>query len=370
MPKEIGDMVLLENLKKQKRNYLLKRDNQKFDKEYLKKSYLSYPPRQVTIGITSVCNNRCVFCAYNSSDAKEGNVYGMKYDLGLTDFQKMVDICYAGRVPKVHICSTGEPFFHRDILLMIDYVAEKYRKVSFQTNFCKSLFEKNNFLYEIVKRNEKITEVTTDILSGDPTTHNELKRGSSYYDVIDALAFLSQRTEILFNIHYIFTVFNYKYLQKLLIDLLRKKVNFALNVVNLHAYDFNKYTSTDAQYTTENKVMFNELNAVKDFALNEGVRISLPNPVDSKFNRCGSFWNRFQTWPVKGIDKSRYSENVIVGGCRAVVKGRLNTLGYFFDYSNIMELWNNEKFLLIRQGLIDNIYPDAECSKCQNYYRI
>ena len=57
----------------------------------------------------------------------------------LADFRRLVDLCYRARVPKVHICATGEPFLHHDILAMIDYVAARYGRASVQTKLvtCK-----------------------------------------------------------------------------------------------------------------------------------------------------------------------------------------------------------------------------------------
>jgi 2-iminoacetate synthase ThiH len=163
-------------------------DHIRFKRERYKKSVLSYPPRSVTIGITSYCNNKCVFCAYHSHDAKgKSNVHGLNYNLYLNDFKRIVDMCYEGRVPHVHICGTGEPFFNKEILNMIDYSINVYGKASIQTNFWKPLFEKKDYYNEIIKRAKHIEYITTDILSGNPGQHNELKKGSSYYDVLYAM---------------------------------------------------------------------------------------------------------------------------------------------------------------------------------------
>jgi hypothetical protein len=120
------------------------------------------------------------------------------------------------------------------------------------------------------------------------------------------------------------------------------------------------YRSTDTNIT-------DELYRIKAIGQECNIKVSFCKPSDSKDLMCGSFWARFQTWPVKGIPEERYHENVIVGGCNAVVKGNLNTLGFFFNYDNIMDLWNNDYFVTIRDNLMKGIYPDKECKDCQSY---
>jgi len=114
-------------------------------------------------------------------------------------------------------------------------------------------------------------------------------------------------------------------------------------------------------------ILTKSLIEAERYAQESKVEISIPEPFDGQNRNCGSFWTRFQVWPVKGIDPKRYSENVIIGGCNAVVRGHLKSLGYFFDYNNIMELWNNDKFQTIRRNLLKGVYPDLECKTCQSY---
>ena len=60
-----------------------------YKKEYLKEVKLSYPPRHITIGITSACNNRCLFCSYHGEDAKDNSeVYNLPFMLSIADFKK------------------------------------------------------------------------------------------------------------------------------------------------------------------------------------------------------------------------------------------------------------------------------------------
>ncbi|HQF10614.1 MAG TPA: radical SAM protein, partial [Spirochaetota bacterium] len=175
---------MFQNFKKYIRNRQLLQDQRRFEEEFYKKAIVSYPPRHVTIGVTSFCNNNCVFCAYHSLDAKDSsNVYGLNFNLSFDDFTRIIDMCYRGRVPDTHICGTGEPFINKDILKMIDYSIKRYGKASVQTNFHRPIFEKNNYYDELIKRSVHISYITTDVLSGDPDQHNEMKKGSNYEDV-------------------------------------------------------------------------------------------------------------------------------------------------------------------------------------------
>jgi MoaA/NifB/PqqE/SkfB family radical SAM enzyme len=282
----------------------------------------------------------------------------------------MVDMCYEGRVPKVHICATGEPFMHKDVLSMMDYTIDVYGSVSIQTDFFQPLFEKQNYLDAIVARGDSISCIITDILSGDPDIHESIKKGSSFKYIMSSMEYLSSLSNIVFEIHYIITKYNYKNLTLLINELAKRKINCYIAIVNLHASGFNDFTSPRSAYKESDINITNALKQAESLGLEKGIKVSLPTPVDKNNGQCGSFWTRFQTWPVEGIDESRYAENVIVGGCNAVVRGNLNTLGYMFDYDNVMDLWNNKYFVEIRENLLKGVYPDDECKVCQNYKRI
>jgi sulfatase maturation enzyme AslB (radical SAM superfamily) len=256
---------------------------------------------------------------------------------------------------------------HKDVLSMMDYTIDVYGSVSIQTDFYQILFEKYNYIDEIVNRKDYISCIITDILSGDPDTHQRIKKGSSFEYIMSSMEYISNLSKIEFEIHYIITKNNYKHLDSLINELARRRINCHIAIVNLHASGFNDFTSPRSVYKESDISITNALKQAESFGLEKGITVSLPTPVDVGNGQCGSFWTRFQTWPVKGIDKSRYAENIIVGGCNAVVRGNLNTLGYVFDYDNIMDLWNNEHFVTIRKNLLQGVYPDKACESCQNY---
>lgn len=69
------------------------------------------------------------------------------------------------------------------------------------------------------------------------------------------------------------------------------------------------------------------------------------------------------------VKKERYDENIIPHGCNAVVLGEMNSLGYVFDFKNVMELWNSPKIVAIRERILSGHAPDAQCKFCpQGHY--
>jgi len=362
-------MGLVRRIRSVYRATSMTRDRARFEREFYKEAVVSYPPRSATIGILSACTNRCIFCSYHSDDAKNGksNVYNLSFKLSLQEFKRIVDMCYRGRVPRIHICGTGEPFLHSEILDIIDYSIQVYGSASLQTNFNKRMFEKHDFIGEILRRKDSISYITTDVLSGDPATHEKIKKGSCYEDMMSAMEFISHHSNIRFEAHYLITKFKYEHINDLVRDLASRRINCNLAIVNLHPHDFNEFTSPDSVYTSKDLQITEALQKAKALGEEKGIEVSIPVPSDASNGICGSFWARFQIWPVRGIDESRYAENVIVGGCNAVVIGNLKSLGYIFDYENIMDLWNNEHFVRIRKNLLKGIYPDEACSTCQSY---
>ncbi len=323
----------------------------------LPEGVLSKPPQWITIGITNICNNKCVFCSYHSEEAKNNsNVYNIPFEMSFNDFKRIVDMAKKGNVPHVHICGTGEPFMNKDILKMIDYSIEIYGKASLQTNFFKPLFDKNKYLDEIIKRKDSIVYITTDILSGESAVHDELKKGSKHEDVMVALEEIADKTNIMINISYILSKFNYSSIPLLIDDLVNRKItNVGINISNLYSYDFNKYTETSVVYTSDDIEITNALLNAKNYGMSKGVKVSIPLPADKDSSGCTVFDKKIQIWPVQGNDPDRYHENLIPHACRAVVKGDLNSLGYVFDYDNIMDMWNNDKLVEIRKNLLHGI---------------
>lgn len=349
------------------RDELMKEDATHFRTERLKLSRVHYPPRWVTIAISSPCTNTCLFCSYHSVDARNGksNVYNLKYKMSLDVFKKHVDFFWEGRVPHVHICATGEPFLHDNIMDMIDYVIEKYGKSSFQSNFHPLIMEKGNYIPKILERRDNISYVVTDILSGDEQVFAKIKKGTSLNGVLDVLRVLTHNG-IQINASCILTRSNYKELPSIIDELDKYKIQLNLNIVGLFPHMFNDFTSMNNVYRMADSEISDVLNLVKEKAQNSGIKLTLPDPFDKPGQKCSVFWDKIQIWPVKGIDTSRYDDNLVPHACNAVVLGDINSLGYRSDFSSVMDLWNNPKIVSLRENILSGIYPDKYCCTCSS----
>jgi MoaA/NifB/PqqE/SkfB family radical SAM enzyme len=321
--------------------------------------------------VTGACMNQCVFCCHHSIDSKNDalskHLYNLKFSISYNDFCKIVNVAYDARIPHVHVVATGEPFLHKDIIKLIDYVIEKYDKVSFQSNFNKRLFERNDYVKAIIDRGDYIRYITTDILSSDPKLHNEIKKGSKYEDTLEIMQKINEKTNILFDVHLILTRYTYQNMDKLVEDLYNRGINFKFSIVNLHPHNFNDFTSIDVVYRSSDLEIKKELSKVETLCKKLNVPVSTPTPFDKKKSKCEVFWSRLQTIPSWDIPKERWIGNIIQGDCNAVVKGKMRSFGNIFDYDDLFDLWNNETLVNIRKNLISGKYPDEECENCQNY---
>ena len=357
-------------INKQIRHYMMKKERKYYAEEAYLNTIVRYPPRSVTIGITSKCSNKCVFCAYHSEDAREvSKVYNIKYEVSKDMFIKMVDFFYKGRVPWVHICGTGEPFYHPDILELIDYASKVYGETSIQTSFPKQIFERNNFTRQIIARKNKIKYITTDLFSPTGNMHNEVKLGTNFEFILNQLKRITDETEIQIHGHFILTHDTYRELYDLISEIRLNKIRCVIDVVNLHSYGFNEWTNADKEYVKNNGSHITEtLLRCKEFAASLGYTLNIPSPKERK-KTCHSLWDRIQIWPVTGCDNDRLAENIIIGGCNAVVLGNINSLGYLFDYKSVMDMWNNEFFTEARNKILNKEYLDPYCESCVYFDR-
>jgi MoaA/NifB/PqqE/SkfB family radical SAM enzyme len=332
---------------------------------------VSYPPPSLTIAILGTCFFKCVFCVNHCPDAKKdenaNKLYKIPFKLSLNQFKFVVDWAYDGRIPHFHICGAGEPFLHKNIIEMIDYVIFKYGKVSMQTDFSEKLFDDGKYLESIIERKENISYITTDILSWDKKVHEEMKCGSNFHRLFEYIEYISCRSNIIIDVHHILTKNNYKDLYKLPEMLYQRNINFKISVVNLHPYGFNSWTDISNVYLNNNRVIKKELDKFSKFCQSKKISFTIPLPFDSKKSKCKVFWSRIQLIPIKTLQKEKWIGNAIPGYCNAVVNGKLDSIGNIFDYNDVMEFWNNPILVKIRQDLINGKYPEKACASCQNY---
>jgi pyruvate-formate lyase-activating enzyme len=290
----------------------------------------------------------------------------MSYDV----FKKIVNKCYTAKIPHIHICGNGEPTINPDFLKCLDYVIKKYGHVSFQSNFDSKIYENKNLVKEIIKRKKYIDYITMDLVGYDRSTHNNLKLGSDIKSIIEIMTSINKGApEVKFYVHWILTKLNYKGIDNLLLLLKKRKINFKLDIVNLHAYEFNDFCSLESRYLKSDKNITRELNYIEKFAKIHKLEVNFPKPVDVKTEKCGGFWSRVQIgFASHDIPKEKWHGNFLpVGGCDAVVKGKIRSFGNILN-KDIMSVWNGKSMKAVRKNLIKGIYPDEEaCKGCQNY---
>ena len=174
----------------------------------------------------------------------------------------------------------------------------------------------------------------------------------------------------------ILTRSNCRHFKGIIDEFLKRGIrNFQLNIGNLFSYDYSEFTSSENVYTSADTEITQMLLELVSYGKEKGITVTIPKPADITAKPCSVFWEKFQTWPVKGCPKERFGENMIPHACAAVVRGNLNSLGYIFDYDNIMDAWNSKKLVEIRSNLLKGIYPSEYCKNCylchleETYYK-
>jgi len=335
-----------------------------------KKAVLDYPPLWVTIGITGNCTFKCEFCCSHCPESgknkETSHQYKVPFNMPFGDFKKIVDMCRDADVPHLHICGTGEPFLHPQILEFIDYLAEVYPKnITLQTDFCRMLFEKKGFVEEIIKRKAHITQITTDIFP--LAQHTRIKKGSDFSYLIDCMEKISLETEITFAAHLILAKNSYHGISELITTMSSRNIRYNLDIVNLLPLGFNDFTSINNVYMSSDSDIAQELERARQVAAALDVSVKIPDPWNKENlerKRCNMFWQKVQLMPSKKLLKNKWSGNAIPQQCNAVVRGDLFSLGNIFDYGSFMEFWNNDRYIEIRKKIMSGEIPDSECVNC------
>jgi MoaA/NifB/PqqE/SkfB family radical SAM enzyme len=280
----------------------------------------------------------------------------------LNVFKQQVDFFYEGHCPHIHICAPGEPFLHDNILEMIDYVIDVYGEVSLQSNMNKVLYDKNNYLDEIIIRKKYISYLNLDVFSDEEGNFNNIKTGSSYNEYMNSIKLLSD-SGIQLNGCYILSKSNIKYFPSMIETMIEHKIKMTINVASIIAHGFNDFTSKDNVVDTSDVYVKRLFHTLSIMAAKNGINIisSFPKPGG---RNCNVLWDKIQIWPTKFSDPHRIYENLIPHACNAVVLGDISSLGYVSDYSSLYELWNNEIIVAMRSKLLNDMAIDKCCLDC------
>jgi MoaA/NifB/PqqE/SkfB family radical SAM enzyme len=358
-------------LAKENLNDTLSEYHRRYLRERGKAAILSYPPRWMTIGITGACYFRCKYCVHHCPDVKndpelENKFYKIPFHIKIEEFKNLVDFAYAGRIPRVHICATGEPFLHAEIFDMIDYVIEKYGDVSTQTDFGKQILGQTK-LDEIVARAKNITYITTDIISHNKKVHEGIKVGSDFDYLLDSLEYLSRKGGVLINVSHVLNKDYSRDIVKIPMLLRSRHIKFMLNIPNIYPYGINDVTQFNNLYFPEDANIKKELDDVREYCRDANIPCSIPEPYGH--SKCLAFWDKIQTMPLKTTSDNNpywYAETAC-NFCNAFVRGGINTLGNIMQYENIMDFWNNPILVNIRSQLALNQFPELACAQCACY---
>ena len=335
-----------------------------------KKAFLNYPPLWVTIGITGNCTFKCEFCCSHCPDSGINDVtshqYKIPFNMSFNDCKKIIDLCFQADVPHIHICGTGEPFLHPRILDIIDYLSSVYpHDVSLQTDFGKRLFQRKNYVDEIIQREKHIIRITTDIFPEE--IHNRIKKGSDFKFLLECMQRISNETQINFDAHVILNKLTFNGISKLIRIMHSKNIRFTMNIVNIFPYGFNEFTSMENVYVSSDLTISEELNNVRKLAEDLKISTKIPKPWNEENlyrKPCMMFWQKVQIMPSKKLPKDRWIGNAIPQQCNAVVCGELYSVGNILEHENFMDFWNNEKLLKIRKQIIQGNLPDKACLQC------
>lgn len=240
---------------------------------------------------------------------------------------------------------------------------EIYGHVSFQSNFNKSVMDRGKYIEQILERRDKILYLVTDMHTGDESSFSKIKKGSSLTELLGVLKLFS-RHGIKIHGSCILSRSNFKAIPQILELLVAHNIKMDLNIVGLFPHMFNEFTNIDNVYQSSDTMITDLLEKIVLLGRRFGITVTTPKPFDHPDQNCNVFWEKIQVWPVAGIPKDRYHENLIPHACNAVVRGNMNSLGYLSNYTSVMDFWNNETIVNIRNKIIMRKYPDSYCWSC------
>lgn len=312
-------------------------------------------PTSATICVTSACTQHCQFCLWHSNQAVRPNLH---YNIKLKDFNKEVDILVDNGVKSLHICGTGEPFLHKDIIPMLRYIRKKAEHASVMSNFSVHFSKK---LKETARID--LDEVVTNLDSGDPFRFEEIRKGSDWEVVMS-------------NIHD-FKFYNkgrtrlgaWCILMKSEIntypELIRVCKEIGIDVLKfsyLIPVDMNPLTSPNNVIKGTDTEYLKKIEDIKKLAKKVGLEIMLP-PLrsDPNVKNCRALWNFVMVnLPHPDIPKEDWIGNV---GLHCF----LAHFGKAYSFGNMLkqpfkEIWNCDKINELRK------YQDKEkiCQECPN----
>jgi len=273
----------------------------------------NFPP-YLQIEPTSICNYRCVFCfETDATFTKKKNGYMGEMTLDL--FKKVIDQA-EGNIEFISLASRGEPLACSDIIKMLEYTNGKFLNLKLNTN--ASLLDEKK-CHAILSGGVK-----TIVFSADAATeplYSQLRVNGSL-------------SKVLKNIE------NFKKIKET-------------------KYPNNPIISRISGVKFNNEQNFNSMEKVWGDLVDQVAFVNY-NPWENSYNKapnniidpCSDLWRRMFVWWDGKINP-----------CDVDYKSHLS-VGNFYK-NNIQELWNSEKYGLLRETHLNKKRQKiSPCSSC------
>jgi radical SAM protein with 4Fe4S-binding SPASM domain len=295
------------------------------------------------MGIEARCNLECTMCPRNNPNFKEGE---MSYEM----FARIMDQLPFLR--EVQLAGLGEPFLHKDLFTMIEYLRRRKMRSVVVTN--GTLLNKHN-IEKILRSGLDALHVSID--SADPEVYKSIRVGAKLENVTENLKNLvecrnNERSKLQINVNSILMRRNYHQVEEMI------KLCSAIGADSISFSDM-QYTF-DVGISTESESLRRASEAEKQemrrlFAKSEalsrnlGIRIGLPN-----LEQPGLRENCKQPWLYLVV-----KETARVRPCCAIHDVEFGDL----TEDTYSAIWNNSKFVAFRTRLLSSDVP-AECKGC------
>jgi len=295
------------------------------------------------MGIEARCNLKCTMCPRNDPNFKEGE---MSYEM----FTRIMD--QLPFIREAQLAGLGEPFLHKDLFTMIEYLRRRRIRSVVVTN--GTLLNQQN-VEKILESGLGALHVSID--SADPEVYKSIRVGARLENVTENLRKLVERrnndkSRLLINVNSILMRRNYRQVE----DMIRLCTTVGADSISFSdmQYTFDVGISTESESLrrgseTEKEELRKLFEEAKALSKELGIQIGLPRLEQPKAREnCKQPWLYFVV-----------KENGKVRPCCAIHDVEFGDLTEE-DYGTI---WNNDKFKMFRARLLSDDLP-SKCKDC------
>lgn len=303
------------------------------DKVFSKPLYIQIEP-------TLKCNLRCKMCygTYKRRDCK---------DMDFDDFKKIIDQFPSAAT--IHLQGLGEPFLHKDIFQMIDYIKSKKKQASLTTN--GTLLDEP-IVDKILKSGLDFLEFSIDAATAK--TYENIRTGANFEDVLSNIRRLTSKIGDKPQLKVLTVVMEENY--KELPDLVKLLHNLKISSIYLiRAQGWSEEQGLIGSRNIElDKEIEKYTEEAKVIARKRGIYFDYSKLRKMSSMACKRPW----------ISTSAAVDGYITPCCRVTNPGILN-------FGNILEkdfndIWNNAEYKEFRRLAKKHL---SVCKNCEFYYR-